>query len=1733
MTTSRILKAMKKIRYAILALAALAAAACSTKEFDEISELNLSRCLAPMNLEARVSASLGDVVMFSWDVSKDAEAYTLFISTDEAMTQVILTEPVLPSQVPYQKKLEADKTYWFAVQATAQGKADSKVTGCEKSFKTFAVKDNLFLKVADRTAASISLAWSKDVADYTEVDRIEYGLPGQDPAGTVTLTDADIAAAAATVDGLTPSTEYVFTLYYLSASRGQVDAWTTPDINGTTEVSTTEALLNAVKTAGAKILLKLDGSPYDIEALDISNGFTLLGEESADGTKPVVQGEFHFADTWAPGADLYFEGVDFDGAPTAASPSGFGFAIQNKNGGALKDKNIGNITYKNCVIQNYTKGLIYEWGNNLVLGEVTYDGCDIHDINTDGTVGGDVFDIRQATTVAKLTFVNNTIWQGMRTFVRFDAGSIGALVFENNTLQNLNFVDNANNAGVFGLQITPGSFSFKNNLFLNFTGKAVLAGANAKYVPAGDLGVAAANNWFYNLPKNDAGSVIYFTDNFTQAQAAGTILEADPCYNAPGGYFNLLSDSDIAGKKVGAPKWWTPFVEEPEDLTLNVLAGNKTWNLANAKYFSGTVKKEMVRDDLFLSGGETNAIVAGGGQLRFETPVVTNRQGVPALSYVAFKVPGPGSVLVKAADPDATGNHLVVGVGPVDGSSVALKGGASAMADMVTPTKIVITSITEESLVYVFPSGPVAIEKLAWSTDVTPVNTALPTPEPVADPTSITAGDAADITVSWEPVTGAASYSVVFSGKSYTVSEGTEYVIGGTTTGMLDAGSYKVEVYANPGADDIYNTESAAGVAAFAVLPKGGGGEDEAFVVTNTEQLLAAIGASKPEITLAPGSYDLDGVLTVTAPLSLIGQDGAEVTGAFKLSGEVGTFSIDNLKMLAGGQGVFIDLDGDNGAKAESVTVKNTVIDGYAKSVIYAANKADMFNLGDILFQAVEVYNQGTGQGMFDLRNGVYGSFKLIESTLTGGRDFLRIDATCTIPTVLVGSNTMYNLNTSKNGNGIFYVRAAASDYKVEKNLLLGMTSGTIIGKSGAAVPKMKGNYYFDCNDDVFFTGVMDKDEALGGQGVILTVDPVKDAANKDFTLVNAVVMSAGVGAPKWNPSVVPPSGGSSMTVASAEEFQAAVDAGKADITFAAGTYDLSAANITLTAGMHLAGEPGAEITVSQFDVAEGELGNILIENLKIHGGSNNLISVGAASLVNNLTVRNCEIDGVGKSVFYGNAEGSSFAAVVFSNDVFSGLVGGQGTIDIRKGAYSVVTVENCTVVGGRDFIRADAGKVTGAVNIVNNTFDGVTLNNGNGILYVRSTPERYVFKNNLFLNENGENNLLSKASGSGVSVPTSVANNYFYGCTAAKFWTGVIDQEVALANGGVILSADPVKDAANRDYTLVDALCLASNVGAARWNPNAGRVSSEITVASVAELTTAIDAGKAAITLKAGTYDLAEAAESRVITLIAPLSLTGQGSVEIVGGFKFGAGTTSFTAENIRFSGADKAVSNAFEIAEAVEMSKIQFTGCDIYAYSKSLFYGNGADSKVAVFDFQKNLVHGFGTGQGMIDIRKGAYTAITVSKNTFYDGGRDFIRCDKEIAGSIAITNNTFGACSIDAGNGLLWVRSCASDPSKYTVSRNLFLNLAGGDGKTILAKKDATVPTMNANYFFNVAEGFFGAAIDQATATAGGAVLEADPCANSAEFNFKLTDPALRSADIGDPRWNSASPNYSKKR
>jgi len=1717
------MKHIKTLKYALAAvLVALGLSACTTP-FEEITSLDLNRCLEPMNLNAKVNSSLGDVVTFSWDVSKDADSYIFTVYTDESMSQQYLTESVSPSSVPYVKKLDADQTYYFTVQATAERKQPSKVAAYDKSVKTFAVKDNLFMKVAARTDNSISVTWSKEVADYMDVTHIEYALPGSEEAlGTLTLTDDDKNAASATVSGLEASREYVVSLYYLSANRGQVDVWTAADTEGYTAVNSLDALKNAVLTPGAKISLSMEGSPYDIEALEITSGFTLVGEESADGSKPVLQGEIQFSDTWTAGNDLYFEGVEFNGGPTATSPSGFGFAIQNKNGGTVKGKEIGNVTYKNCVITNYSKGLIYEWGNDMVIGDMTYDSCDINNINSDGTGGGDVFDIRQATSVGKLTFYGNTIYQGMRTFVRFDAGSIGALVFDNNTLQNLDFVDNANNAGVFGLQITPGSFSFKNNLFLNMTGKAVLASANAKYVPASDMGVSASNNYFYNLPVGDDGSVSYFTDNFTLANAVGSILEADPCYNAAGGYFNILPESEIAGKNVGAPKWWTPFVEEPEDLTQHALEEAHTWNLANARFFSGTIKKQMVRDELLVSASETCPVVAEEGMLTFVNPTVTNRNRVPVDGYMAFKVTAPGSVVARAAG-EGTG-HLVIATQPVAGGDLIVKGGIAPVADAPATQKVLISDITEESWVYIYASGPVSLAQLAWSEDLSQVNTSLPAPEPKATPSSFTAGEATSVKISWEPVDNAASYSVVFSGKTYAVDD-TEYTIEGKTTGMLDAGSYEVLVYANPSDQDIYNTQSEAGKAAFAVLPAGGGSSEE-FIVSSVEDLLNAIAAGKDAITLkySETPYEV-GALTLNAPLHLSGQTNGDkktpLVANFTLSGEIGgSVVLRNLEFVGNGASVLIDDKTTAAPVADTVAIYDSYLHG-TKALYDNSGKAAS-NVQHVIFKGNLIDGCSAGADFIDMRAGAHHEFVFENNTVANScRTFIRTDAGHEMNTALIRNNTFYKVATnasSKDNNGIFHIRSAAGSglgrYEVANNFFYSILIDAepehangfpkLRSKGGITPYTFSNNYYFDCEDReekaaYSFWSFVTKEESLADGGAILPADPCKDAASGDFTLTNGVMMNAGVGDPRWNP-MAGSTPASEITVSNAEDLLTAISAGKKVITLEAGTYDVSAAAVVTGGPLTLTGGKDA-VVIGKFELGAGTT-SFAVKGITLDGNGSvdNAFYVQDGANVSSVSLTDLDIHNYKNRLFYQDKEGATVGSLSITGVLLNGMGTSGDFIDFRKGTLTALKVSESTFANGiRTFARIDASVVCGSIVVENNTFVNLSYvdsKDNNGIFHIRSTSVNeagaVIVRNNLFANmkreaeepsnANGFPKLVSKAS-SAIALP-AFSHNYFSNVDSsneAYSWWAYSPQDVATAGYGVVLTADVFQDAAAGDFTVVHGLVASERVGDPRWIKTSSASGEPFNVTDAESLMTAIAAGKELITLSAGTYDLTavEGADGGSLVLAKGLTLRGIShngmQPEIVGGFKLAIPEGGvFTLENLRLNGtytadgAEKKIGNMIDIDATSVLDGITVKDCEVTGYNNRLVSGSGT-STVDALEVSGLLVHDFGTSGDFIDFRKGTLGRAHIQNNTFWNGIRTFLRVDASVVcGAVTVENNTFyNLCSVDSkdNNGIMHVRSntAVAPASLETAARRIVVR------KNIFAAmhKAAEAPS-NANGF-----------------------------------------------------------------
>ena len=786
---------MNKIKYILIALIAIVATSCTQdRMFEEITSVPLKRCLEPMNLSARVDANSGVATTFRWDVTSDAEEYLLEV-LDAETNEVVISETLAPGQVPFVTELEADGKYTFRVTAKSSKLQDSKLAAYDDTFKTYAIKDNLFLNVTGKSADAITVAWSNEVADFTDVTHIEVTPTAGGKAKTFNLTDGDADAAAATLNGLDSSTEYDIVLFFKSASRGAVTAWTSPNPGDLVPVSTTEALIAAM-TAGEDVYVSAAGSPYAVGSVTPAKGFRMLGEFAADGSRPVVAADI-VLDAGFTG-DLYFENIHFDGTGRDR--------IVNHKASAL---NIDKISFVNCEITDYNCGIFYSNSNDkLTMGEFLIEGCDIYNIKGSG---GDGFDVRVTTEIGKITFRNNTVYNGFRSFFRVDdkdnAVTLGEFLMENNTIKGVA----TNDKGLLYIRCPWTKITARKNLFLHQIGeKAVLATTNkVENVPTD---ITAADNYCYNIGEKFFGE----TKNFTAEQMSATVLTADPCFNSKGNNF-YLANADLQEKKIGAAKWWNSYVEPVEDLTQGFTTAPHNWDLGDATLFAGDLEKSKVRDELLMVGSEARKMNLDGA-ITFTATADVNKKGVPTDGYIAFKVTGPGSIIIKVEDPEAVSSQIVIATGDVDGAAATVKGGVSANPQGEAQ-KIILADIAEETMVYLYPTGSAKITALSWTPDMAGVNTALAAPKATIDVNKVTEGDETPLTVTWNEVENAASYTVTFNKKKTTLKE-FSFEIPAETVMALEPGVYTVTVVANPADTDPYNTVSEEASVAFAVMAK-------------------------------------------------------------------------------------------------------------------------------------------------------------------------------------------------------------------------------------------------------------------------------------------------------------------------------------------------------------------------------------------------------------------------------------------------------------------------------------------------------------------------------------------------------------------------------------------------------------------------------------------------------------------------------------------------------------------------------------------------------------------------------------------------------------------------------------------------------------------------------------------------------------------------------------------------
>ena len=827
------------------------AAGCVKQIPPVIEDLELSSVLTPSEAYASVSATDGNTVTFTWTNSNAATEYLLQIyqfSADKEIQPALgeITEEMLSGMVPEEVtvtpaesgtstsaslELEREFSYYARVRAQNPELSPSKWAVFPYPIDTYSVMDPVeAVNLVERTSNSITVSWTlaaDDTDGITEI-RVSPNPDNSDEAYKVYPVEA--GATQCVVDGLKPSTRYTVAVHYKSANRGEVKAWTRPELGSAISVSDTGAFRQALREAAdAESPIQISvayngGVPYDMGKMDVVGPVEVYGEQTLDGASPVVLGYFEMA---VPGTTYNYTDCTDPQNPVPGSVedilgatllkvealsldgNGYEYGSLISFGAAFPAESVVEVSVKNNEITGYQKGLfsIDNASKTVNFGEIRFESNIISDIQGSG---GDGFDIRSENSISSIVFRNNTITDGMRTFFRLDAGTIGSFEFSHNTVNNLCF-GTSNNDGLFKVVATvTDAFFLKDNLFLNNNNSesnTVLFSSKTTSLPTDVSG-----NFFYNnSPKffYAGGSGERAHKEFLQADAiadGGAMLNADPCYDSGKGIFNVTSQAVLAAE-AGDPRWLEDYVPEP-DKPLEPAVYGAYWNLTDTDTFDDVIDASCVRGNLkFIV--KSNPINVTESGFEFTAEPTFDFNGVPDDCTVAFLVDGPGSVILSsvASESGSDNDHITVALGPEDGSSVEVHGAVYAGEE---GAKIAFPNILagERHLVYLYGCDPIVMTQLSWVEDTntgeapvleTPTNLAFSDGNSTVDDTF-----EGDVTLTWDAVTYAGSYTVTVTGPDGVPTESSvtepSFVL---TPSTMSPGAYTITVQAIPAETDL------------------------------------------------------------------------------------------------------------------------------------------------------------------------------------------------------------------------------------------------------------------------------------------------------------------------------------------------------------------------------------------------------------------------------------------------------------------------------------------------------------------------------------------------------------------------------------------------------------------------------------------------------------------------------------------------------------------------------------------------------------------------------------------------------------------------------------------------------------------------------------------------------------------------------------------------------------------
>lgn len=806
----------KKLFGGLLMLGALTFAGCHEPDV-EIDTLDYSRTLQPLNFAASVDRATGYDVNFSWTIAENTDYLLSIQKVDEQGTAVgspiDVQIPAAEAVNPYKVTLEAEQIYTATLQAFSA--LNPNLPGSQLvsagPVETYYVMTSLKPELAARTMNSITVKWENDEGEQTQLTRIVAepvdATSGLEPQ-TLEVTADIIQAQQGTVTGLNPSTQYVVTLYQSKSSRGGVTAWTAPDTEGATAVESSEALMEALKGGAEKILVKASAEPYVLDFGEATpenpdpnpltawtKNLTIYGEVGQDGAMPVVKG---LGVTLKPGTSalsVVIENLVLDG-------DGEGVLVTFDPGA---DLTVDSYIVRNCEVTNYEKGLVYRGSGDKVLNvtEILFDGLYIHDLNANGSGGGDLFDLR-AGTYGTFTLKNSTLIDAGRTFLFFDANAaLTTINIVNNTLNRVGL--NTTRKGLVCLRQPAATFLLSKNLFLN----EYSTSENVRLVSSYDNAQvpSMSGNYFYNVNYNSKNESDYtgpefFTtkigSNATAVNQAlclsgdGKILASDPCVKSERNRMQLTNE-DVIANQVGDPRWWTE--EVPETIIaseLTPVTEDYTWPLTDDLIFEPqSITETIIYGNLqFIASNETFPVtITSDHTISLSGASTLTADGVPTNNALAIRVASAGSLVLTPSN---------AGIG-VQLEIIAGSDRYTVPCDGVEHT-VGLGEIAGDTHVYITTTGAVVLSSLSWTSDVSVDGDLkkLATPEVTIAPETVAWSSSQEVKLTWKAVSNAASYAVTWNGQSPVTVTDTQWTLPASTVAGLAIGEYPVEVVACP-----------------------------------------------------------------------------------------------------------------------------------------------------------------------------------------------------------------------------------------------------------------------------------------------------------------------------------------------------------------------------------------------------------------------------------------------------------------------------------------------------------------------------------------------------------------------------------------------------------------------------------------------------------------------------------------------------------------------------------------------------------------------------------------------------------------------------------------------------------------------------------------------------------------------------------------------------------------------